>query len=70
LNPDGSSTVNEEELKQSKGYMETPCAHKFHKKCLVHWMGMKMECPTCRRELPPIQNYDLSSSEDEEEDES
>jgi len=35
-------------------YMKTPCNHKFHEKCLKSWMQVKLECPTCRRELPPI----------------
>ena len=32
----------------------TPCAHVFHAKCLEQWLEIKMECPTCRRSLPPI----------------
>ncbi|CAM9682067.1 unnamed protein product, partial [Sphacelaria rigidula] len=34
-------------------YMFTPCEHVFHKGCLTRWMAIKMECPTCRAELPP-----------------
>jgi len=33
----------------------TPCNHKFHDACLQQWMDVKMECPTCRAPLPPIQ---------------
>mmetsp|Transcript_81800 Transcript_81800/g.237171 ORF Transcript_81800/g.237171 Transcript_81800/m.237171 type:complete len:355 (+) Transcript_81800:3-1067(+) len=33
----------------------TPCNHKFHETCLEQWMEVKMECPTCRTILPPIQ---------------
>jgi len=33
----------------------TPCNHKFHRACLEQWMDVKMECPTCRMILPPIQ---------------
>lgn len=32
----------------------TPCDHRFHKPCLERWMDIKMECPTCRAELPPM----------------
>eukprot|EP00928_Gymnodinium_smaydae_P027709 TRINITY_DN21333_c0_g1_i1.p1 TRINITY_DN21333_c0_g1~~TRINITY_DN21333_c0_g1_i1.p1 ORF type:complete len:530 (-),score=52.31 TRINITY_DN21333_c0_g1_i1:79-1668(-) len=32
----------------------TPCAHMFHTACLEQWLDVKMECPTCRRELPPM----------------
>ena len=35
-------------------YMKTPCQHEFHISCLVNWMKVKMECPTCRRELPKL----------------
>ncbi|KAJ3670495.1 hypothetical protein LUZ60_010819 [Juncus effusus] len=34
-------------------YMVTPCEHLFHSGCLQRWMDIKMECPTCRRTLPP-----------------
>ncbi|KAK6919086.1 Zinc finger, RING-type [Dillenia turbinata] len=33
--------------------MVTPCDHFFHSGCLQRWMDIKMECPTCRRPLPP-----------------
>ncbi|CAK9194422.1 unnamed protein product [Sphagnum troendelagicum] len=34
--------------------MVTPCDHFFHAGCLQRWMDIKMECPTCRRQLPPM----------------
>lgn len=33
--------------------MVTPCGHVFHPHCLQRWMDVKLECPTCRRALPP-----------------
>ncbi|XP_057455524.1 transmembrane E3 ubiquitin-protein ligase FLY2-like isoform X2 [Lotus japonicus] len=33
--------------------MVTPCDHFFHSGCLQRWMDIKLECPTCRRTLPP-----------------
>lgn len=30
LNPDGSAIMNTDDLVKSKGYMLTPCNHKFH----------------------------------------
>jgi hypothetical protein len=26
----------------------------FHAACLADWIEVKMECPTCRRPLPPM----------------
>ena len=37
-----------------KKIMITPCKHQFHIKCLKKWMNLKLECPTCRKPLPPI----------------
>jgi len=36
-----------------RDHMITPCDHVFHQSCLTRWMEMKMECPTCRRTIPP-----------------
>ncbi|XP_074302029.1 transmembrane E3 ubiquitin-protein ligase FLY2-like [Silene latifolia] len=42
------------DLSQRSGdCMVTPCDHFFHSGCLQRWMDIKMECPTCRRSLPP-----------------
>ncbi|XP_028775258.1 transmembrane E3 ubiquitin-protein ligase FLY2 [Neltuma alba] len=38
---------------RSNDCMVTPCEHFFHSGCLQRWMDVKMECPTCRRPLPP-----------------
>ncbi|OII74621.1 ring-H2 finger domain-containing protein [Cryptosporidium ubiquitum] len=34
----------------------TPCDHIFHQKCLKQWMNVKLECPTCRRQIPPFES--------------
>ncbi|CAH9116620.1 unnamed protein product [Cuscuta europaea] len=39
---------------RSNDCMVTPCDHFFHSGCLQRWMDIKMECPTCRRSLPPV----------------
>jgi hypothetical protein len=39
--------------------MVSPCNHKFHIACLLEWMSVKMECPTCRNILPPIWLYEI-----------
>lgn len=36
-------------------YMRTPCGHKFHVPCLLNWMAIKMECPSCRSQLPSLE---------------
>lgn len=35
--------------------MRTPCKHQFHEKCLKDWMDVKLECPFCRSNLPPLE---------------
>lgn len=40
-------------MQRSNDCMVTPCDHFFHSGCLQRWMDIKMECPTCRRPLPP-----------------
>ena len=50
-----SSEISEPILSQkSVGVMRTPCSHYFHRECLVNWVDVKMECPTCRAPLPPL----------------
>jgi len=44
---------NDIDLSKKKGYMLAPCDHLFHTDCLMQWMDVKMECPICRKELPP-----------------
>lgn len=36
----------------SSSIMVAPCDHAFHSECLLKWMDIKLECPTCRRALP------------------
>jgi len=40
--------------------METPCKHRYHEECLSAWMNSKLECPSCRTAIPPLNNEDLS----------
>lgn len=54
VNPHARMVLNR--LKPEKGQvMKTPCNHKFHVTCLVEWMSIKMECPTCRAALPVLE---------------
>lgn len=34
--------------------MITPCKHKYHIVCLKKWIDIKLECPTCRKQIPPL----------------
>lgn len=45
------SDIDPEEARR----VTTPCNHYFHRACLDQWLDVKMECPTCRMALPPIQ---------------
>ena len=36
------------------GVMVAPCGHAYHAACLRRWAEVKLECPTCRRPLPPL----------------
>ena len=42
------------DVQDRSSYMLTPCEHIFHRSCLTTWMDVKMECPTCRGNLPAI----------------
>ena len=37
-----------------RSYMVTPCRHVFHAMCLEGWMRMRLQCPICRNQLPPL----------------
>jgi len=58
-NPNNNSENNSHpayyrRLGSQKKVMQTPCLHKFHSPCLLNWMTIKMECPTCRTVLPVL----------------
>jgi len=46
--------MNGIQINDANRRMVTPCDHFFHPQCLQRWMDVKMECPTCRRALPPL----------------
>lgn len=37
-----------------KSPISLPCGHTFCCKCLRSWMNVKLECPTCRGQIPSI----------------
>ena len=39
----------------TKKIMRTPCDHKFHIPCLKRWLNIKLECPTCRKQIPSLE---------------
>eukprot|EP00891_Asterochloris_glomerata_P006624 jgi/Astpho2/6624/fgenesh1_pm.00101_%23_14_t len=41
------------DVTQAGARMVTPCNHFFHTTCLQRWLGVKLQCPTCRSLLPP-----------------
>ena len=50
----GQNTVNKMSKLKGKKCFKTPCSHYYHKQCLLQWMEQKMECPSCRKQLPPV----------------
>lgn len=41
-----------EGMKRYQSIKTLPCIHKFHKKCVDHWLRYEMFCPTCRTVVP------------------
>jgi len=39
---------------QSLGVL-TPCGHGFHTACMARWTAKSKTCPTCRRQVPRVQ---------------
>lgn len=44
--------------KKAKEFMKTPCNHKYHVPCLKKWMEIRLECPSCRTVIPPLEDDD------------
>lgn len=42
------------DVRNRQQYMLAPCNHLFHADCLKQWMDVKLECPICRTQLPPL----------------
>ena len=53
LDTSTSSIVPEQpQVKYAKKYMRTPCGHNYHTVCLKKWIDIRLECPTCRQQIP------------------
>jgi hypothetical protein len=44
-----------DEDQRAGSVLVTPCNHLYHAPCLEQWMDIKLECPTCRAPLPPLE---------------
>ena len=51
---DSNGHVNDHNSTFAKYYMQTPCNHKYHIQCLKKWMDIRMDCPSCRQPIPPL----------------
>ena len=47
--------MSREHAKKKIKIMKTPCDHYYHVYCLTTWMNRKLECPKCRKNLPPLE---------------
>ncbi|CAI5760801.1 unnamed protein product [Candida verbasci] len=53
-NDDKQEDLKKKLIHHKMNYMITPCNHLFHNECLESWMKYKLQCPVCRKSLPPI----------------
>ena len=51
---DKASVVTPTTIFSRIAYMVTPCRHIFHTQCLESWMKYRLQCPICRKSLPPL----------------
>lgn len=51
---DEPNSINSPLIEHEAMVMRAPCEHMFHKECLSSWIDVKLECPTCRAVLPPL----------------
>ena len=35
-------------------WLALDCRHEYHKKCIHHWMQIRMTCPICIRAIAPL----------------
>lgn len=55
LNSEDNLILDVKKESVNKKIMVTPCGHKYHIPCLQRWMEIKLECPTCRKEIPLVE---------------
>eukprot|EP01017_Pseudomicrothorax_dubius_P020193 TRINITY_DN22111_c0_g1_i2.p1 TRINITY_DN22111_c0_g1~~TRINITY_DN22111_c0_g1_i2.p1 ORF type:complete len:103 (+),score=19.79 TRINITY_DN22111_c0_g1_i2:194-502(+) len=44
--------INRVVSNKGREFIQTPCSHTFHSKCLLGWFSLRFECPICRAALP------------------
>lgn len=55
LNSDENVILDVKKDVVSRKIMVTPCGHRYHIPCLKRWIEVKLECPSCRKEIPPVE---------------
>lgn len=46
-----SCPVCTDDFEQGQDITRLPCAHYFHRKCVIAWLSRHCSCPVCRKEL-------------------
>jgi hypothetical protein len=41
-------------IEETNDVVVAPCRHHFHFECLERWTHEQLDCPVCRRFLPPL----------------
>ncbi|GMJ13752.1 hypothetical protein like AT5G08139 [Hibiscus trionum] len=52
VNGNAHCAVCKDEVNLGEKMKHLPCAHRYHRDCIIPWLGIRNTCPVCRRELP------------------
>ncbi|KAE8716445.1 RNF181 protein [Hibiscus syriacus] len=52
VNSNALCAVCKDEVNLGEKMKQLPCTHRYHRDCIVPWLGIRNTCPVCRHELP------------------